>query len=376
MKKRIFLSPPDMTGKELDLIHEVFDSNFIAPVGPMLKRFEDDFCRYTGFKHACAVVSGTAAIHLGLAVLGIKPKDYVISSTLTFIGGVFPILYQGATPAFIDCGFNYTTSAYALEDAFQRLEFLNKLPSAVILTDLYGQCCDMKELMEICTNHGIPVVVDACESLGSIAYGKHAGKGADIAAFSFNGNKIITSSGGGMIASDDKDLIDMARHMSQQSVDPGYDFYNHSMIGYNYRMSNVVAAIGVGQLEALDEKVEKKRKIFQYYYDRLKKFDELQFMKEYAYGTSSRWQCVVSLRETSPVILKNALEEENIESRFVFRPMHMQPVFMNNPEALFFGDSYSNAKFLSERGLCLPCGTAMTEEDLDRVCKVIEGVLK
>ena len=263
-----------------------------------------------------------------------------------------------------------------MKKAFETLADFDHLPTAVILTDLYGQCCDMKNLLALCREWNIPVVVDACESLGSIAYGKHAGKGADIAAFSFNGNKIITSSGGGMIASDNKELIDKARHMSQQSVDPGYDFYQHSMIGYNYRMSNVVAAIGVGQLDALDEKIGKKRQIFDYYYNRLKDYREIRFMKEETYGKSSRWQSVISLMETSPIDLKNALEEENIESRCVFKPMHNQPLFKSNPRVVSMGWPYDTSEFLFKHGLCLPCGTSMTEEDLDRVCKVIEGVLK
>ena len=179
-----------------------------------------------------------------------------------------------------------------------------------------------------------------------------------------------------MIASDNKELIDKARHMSQQSVDPGYDAYNHSMIGYNYRMSNVVAAIGVGQLDALDEKIGKKRQIFDYYYHRLKDHREIRFMKEEKYGKSSRWQSVISLMETSPIVLKNALEEENIEARCVFKPMHMQPIFKSNPKVKSMGWPYKASEFLFEKGLCLPCGTSMTEEDLDRVCKVIEKEIK
>jgi len=367
MKKRIFLSPPDMSGDEIKLIQEVFDSNYIAPVGPMLKRFEEDFCEYTGFKSACAVSSGTAAIHLALLLLGVKRDDFVISATLTFIGGVYPILYQGAIPRFIDCDSSFTMDPKILEEELEELKRINKLPKAVILTDLYGRCCDMKNLLSICERYNIPTITDACESLGSMVYNKHSGKGSTISAFSFNGNKLITTSGGGIIASDDKDLIERARNFSQQSIEPGYDYYEHKKIGFNYRMSNVLAAIGVGKLRHLDYKIRKKLQIFDYYKKELGESSGVSFMQESSYEKSTRWHTIIILNNKSPTELKAKLEKENIESRLVFKPMHLQPLFNEN-----FVRSGIISEYFFNHGICLPCGTSMTNDDLERVCKVIK----
>ena len=371
MEERIFLSPPDMTGKELELIQEVFDSNYIAPVGPMIKRFEDEFCKYTGFKAACAVSSGTAAIHLALILLGVKFTDLVITTTMTFIGGVYPILYQRAVPRFIDCDESFTIDPQLLEKELENLSNRAYLPQAVILTDLYGQCCDMKKCLEICNRYNVEVVVDACESLGARVYGRHAGKGAKFAAFSFNGNKIMTTSGGGMLASDDEELIEKARSLSQQASESGVPFYKHEKIGFNYRMSNVLAAIGVGQLSSLDKKIEKKRDIFNYYKESLKDISDISFMPESSYNRSTRWLTVILINGKSgktPLDLKNYLEEKNIESRLVFNPMHLQPIFIDSP--VYTSRNISEDLFSS--GLCLPCGTSMTIQDLERVCEAIK----
>jgi dTDP-4-amino-4,6-dideoxygalactose transaminase len=337
----------------------------------MIKRFEDEFCKYTGFKAACAVSSGTAAIHLALILSGVKFTDLVISSTMTFIGGVYPILYQKAAPRFIDCDESFTIDPQLLEEELENLSRRHYLPQAVILTDLYGQCCDMEKCLEICARYNINVIVDACESLGAKVYDKHAGKGANFAAFSFNGNKIMTTSGGGMLASDDEELIEQARNLSQQASEPGVPFYNHERIGFNYRMSNVLAAIGVAQLHSLDEKIEKKREIFNFYKNSLRDIPEITFMIESEYNKSTRWLTVMLFKDGYGrfiLDLKNFLEEKNIESRLVFKPMHLQPIFM---EKELVTKNYISEDLFSS-GLCLPSGTGMTQKDLERVCEAIK----
>ena len=265
--KRLFLSPPHLGEEELNFVQEAFDSNYIAPLGPMVDAFEKEFSAYTGIKHCVALSSGTSAMHLALRHLGVGPGDEVFASTLTFIGSVSPIIFQGATPVFIDCvRTSWNMDPDLLEKELARSASLGNLPKAVVPTDLYGQCCDYDRISEICEPYGIPVVVDAAEAMGAKYIRengtRHAGKGVAAAVFSFNGNKIITTSGGGMLASDDEALIEDARFLSQQARDP-FPHYEHTRIGYNYRMSNVLAAIGMGQLNVLEQRVERKREIFQ-----------------------------------------------------------------------------------------------------------------
>jgi dTDP-4-amino-4,6-dideoxygalactose transaminase len=423
--KRIFLSPPHMGGEELRFIQEAFDSNYIAPLGPMVDAFEQEFAEKVGIPHTLAVSSGTAAMHLVLRHLGISPGNEVIASSMTFIGSVSPVIFQGAVPVFIDSDrLSWNMDAGLLEEELARCEKMGKLPKAVIPTDLYGQCCDYERIYGICQHYGVPVVVDAAEALGAKYFQAessklkaqstgsskfkdkinqtdqtdqtdklfeiHAGKGARAAIFSFNGNKIITTSGGGMLASEDQDLIDNAKFLSQQARDAA-PHYEHSQIGYNYRMSNILAAIGRGQLRVLDERVDKKRWIFNTYNEALRDLPGIEFMPEASYGKSNRWLTVVLVtpeefgadRET----VRLALEEENIESRPVWKPMHLQPVFdierfkvpgsrskVENKDkrykARMVGGAVSEDLF--NRGLCLPSGTQMTEEDLDRVINVIQ----
>ncbi len=430
--KRIFLSPPHMCGEELRLIYEAFQSNYIAPVGPMVDAFEQEFSEKVGISHAVAVSSGTGAMHLALRVLGVGQADEVIASTLTFIGSVTPIVFQGATPLFIDSDrTSWNMDPDLLEEELDACQERGHLPKAVVPTDLYGQCADLDRILEICEPYGVPVVVDAAEAMGAKCQLKaeslklkaessklkaqglrlkaegsrlkevnvHAGKGATAAIFSFNGNKIITTSGGGMLASDDEALIEQARFLSQQARDPG-SHYEHSEIGYNYRMSNVLAAIGRGQLRVLDDRVEAKRRIFDYYQQVLGDMPGIEFMPEAPYGRSNRWLTVVLItpeefgadRET--VLL--ALEADNIEARPVWKPMHMQPVFQvegskeqgarSREQGAGSKEQGARSKAstcgvrvvggevaedLFNRGLCLPSGTAMTEADLERVIEVI-----
>ena len=417
MSERIFLSPPHMGGEEMKFAKEAFDSNYIAPLGPMVDAFEKEFAERVGIPHVVALSSGTAALHLALKMLGIGASDEVIASSLTFIGSVTPIIFQNATPVFIDCDRDsWNMNPGLLEAELRECEKRGKLPKAVIPTDLYGQCCDLKRILDICDVYDVPVVCDSAEAVGAM-YKRdgevlHAGKGAKAAAFSFNGNKIMTTSGGGMLASDSKELIDHARFLSQQARDP-FTHYEHTEIGYNYRMSNILAAIGRGQLKVLDERVERKRQIFEYYKERIAAVPGIEFMPEADYGRSNRWLTVILITPeefgTDRETVRMALEAENIESRPVWKPMHLQPVFGGGEEArkageALAGQSYSLsvigygktgekgeagkkrykarvvggavAEDLFERGLCLPSGTAMTDEDLDRIIDVIKRCKK
>jgi len=336
----------------------------------MVDAFEEEFSKKTGIAYSLAVSSGTAALHLALRVIGVRPGDEVMASSLTFIGSITPIIFQGAAPVFIDSNpeswnMDVDLLAKEIEASTQR----GKLPKAVITTDLYGQCADMDRILEVCEPYNIPVISDSAESLGASYKGRCAGAGSKAAMFSFNGNKILNTSGGGMLVSDDQKLIDTARFLSQQARDDA-SHYEHSQIGYNYRMSNVLAAIGMAQLKVVDERVATKRRIFNYYKDALGQVGGIEFMPEASYGRSNRWLTVIAItpgkfgvdRET----VRKKLEEHNIESRPVWKPMHMQPVF-KGCRAKVTGVSED----LFNRGLCLPSGTAMTDNDLDRIISVI-----
>ena len=426
LTKRIFLSPPHMGSEEMNFVKEAFESNYIAPLGPQVDAFELEFADYVGIKHCLALSSGTAAMHLALRILGVGQGDEVIASTLTFIGSVTPVIFQGANLVFVDCDrTSWNMDPDLLKDALEDCKRRGKLPKAVVPTDLYGQCCDLPQIVSICNKYDIPVVCDSAEALGAkyltqrrkdakttdewmsgrlderseIRNPKseicnHAGVGAKAAVFSFNGNKIITTSGGGMLASDDDDFIEHARFLSEQARED-FPHYEHTEIGYNYRMSNILAAIGRGQLKVLDERVKRKREIFDYYQKALGDLPGIEFMPEASYGKSNRWLTVILVtpeefgadRET----VRLALEAENIEARPVWKPMHLQPVF-NSQIASRKGakaqNSIQNSKFkiqnyparvvggsvakdLFARGLCLPSGTAMTEGDLNRVIETI-----
>src|SRR4030042_556093 len=401
--KRLFLSPPHMGREEFRFIREAFESNYIAPLGPMVDAFEQEFAGYVGIKHCVALSSGTAAMHLALRHLGIGRGDEVFTSTLTFIGSISPVTFLGATPVFIDCDRKTgNMDPVLLERELDICAEQERLPRVVVPTDLYGHCCDYERILALCERYGIPVVMDAAEAMGSCFKSEignpkseiwnHAGVGAKAAVFSFNGNKIITTSGGGMLASDDEELIEHARKLSQQARDLA-PHYEHTEVGYNYRMSNVLAALGRGQLKILNERVEKKRQIFNYYQENLGGVSGIEFMPEASYGISNRWLTVILVtpkefgvdRET----VRMALEEENVESRPIWKPMHSQPVFeidtkssklkvkskdQRRYKARVVGGEV--AEDLFERGLCLPSGTQMTEGDLDRVVKGIKKCRK
>ncbi|MFO0457437.1 MAG: DegT/DnrJ/EryC1/StrS family aminotransferase [Alphaproteobacteria bacterium] len=370
---RIYLSPPHMSGREETYVAEAFASNFIAPLGPMVDRFEAEFSRQTGFAHCLALSSGTAAIHLALRCLGIAAGDRVYASSLTFIGSITPILFQNATPVFIDAAADSWNMDVALvAEKLAEDKKKNQLPKAILPTDLYGQSCDLDALRALADDYGIALVIDAAESVGASYKGRFAGRGAHAACYSFNGNKIITTSGGGMLASDDKALIDEARKLSQQAREPAAH-YEHVTYGYNYRLSNISAAIGVGQLEVLAERVTRRRAIYDYYRTHLGALPGLRFVPEMAYGQSNRWLSVMLVDAnkfgTDRETIRLALEKENIESRPVWKPMHLQPVFKG---AEIVAGEMSEALFRD--GLCLPSGSAMTKTDLDRVVAAIRAI--
>ena len=370
---RLFLSPPHMGGRESDFVQQAFASNYIAPLGPMVDAFEREFAAVVGLPHCLALASGTAATHLALRHLGVKPGDEILASTLTFIGSVTPATFERATLAFIDCDdASWNMDPAVLEQALADGAKRGQLPKAVIPTDLYGQPCDLPRIRAICDRHGVPVLCDSAEAVGARYGERPAGADAWAATYSFNGNKIITTSGGGMLASRDKDLIDHARKLSQQAREAA-PWYEHVEIGFNYRMSNILAAIGRGQLEVLDDRVRRRREIFEGYRARLGDLPGISFMPEPAGWRSNRWLTVALIDPaafgTDTHAVREALEAENVEARPVWKPMHLQPVFRG--AKLWKAGSEAVSDRLFARGLCLPSGTAMTEGDLDRVCGIV-----
>ena len=359
---KIFLSPPHMSGKEQQYIAEVFESNYIAPLGAFVDRFEKMICGYTGAKYALATNTATAALHLALRVLGVGAGDYVLASSFTFIGSVNAILYQGATPVFIDSDESWNLSPVLLKEA---IDHSPHKPKALIVTHLYGQMAQIDEIVEICHQEGIYIIEDAAESLGATLHGKQSGTFGDMGVFSFNGNKILTTSGGGMLISDNEAWIKKAAFLSTQAKEPCLH-YEHKEFGYNYRMSNVLAAIGVAQMEVLDERVARRREIFQIYKKTLEHIEEISFMPEIKESRGNRWLTTLLLDKSSPQKLIDALDEANIESRPLWKPMHLQPLFKDAP-------MYANgiSEDLFQRGICLPSGSAMTDKEVMRVCEII-----
>jgi len=358
---RVFLSPPNMSGKEQEYIKKVFESNYIAPLGEYVNKFEESIKSYTGAKDALALSAGTAALHLALRVLGVKEGDFVLASSFTFMASVSPILYEKATPVFIDCDESWNLSPELLKKAISNLP---KKPKALVVTHLYGQASKMKEICEICQNEGIALVEDAAEALGGFYGGKALGTFGVMGAYSFNGNKIITTSGGGMLVGD-KEFVEKARFYSTQAREPLLH-YEHKDYGYNYRLSNVLGAIGVAQMEVLEKRVEQKRKVFEIYEKELG--DILEFMPELPNSRGNRWLTTgVFAKKDAHLKVIKALADENIESRPLWKPMHLQPVFKG---ALSFIDGYSEDLF--SRGICLPSGSDMSEQTQAKVIKIVK----
>lgn len=368
--KRIYLSPPHLEGDELEFVKDAFASNWIAPVGPHLDAFEREVAEHVGVPYALALSSGTAAIHLGLRMLEIKPGDEVLCSSLTFVASANPIVYEGGQPVFIDSDrATWTIDPGLLEEELRACAARNQLPKAVIAVDLYGQCSDYDRILELCAEYGVALIEDAAEALGATYKDKMAGSFGSFSIFSFNGNKIITTSGGGMLLSKDKMLIEQARFLASQARDPALHF-QHSTVGYTYRMSNVLAAIGRAQLRVLAERINARQHIQNQYKAALSQLPGISFMPQAAYGQPNYWlTCLlIDPKEfgATRVQLQQALEAANIESRPVWKPMHLQPVFA---QCRVRGGAVSQDIF--ERGLCLPSGSNMDEHDLQRVIEVV-----
>lgn len=375
-RKRIFLASPHMSdeGYEMEYIKEAFDTNWIAPLGENVNKFEEEMCAKVGCKAALALSSGTAAMHMAIKLLGIGAGDVVFCQSLTFSATVNPVLYEGAEPVFIDSERNtWNMSPEALEAAFVKYEKLGKLPRAVIVVHLYGLAADMESITKICDKYNVPIIEDAAESLGTWYKGRMTGSFGMYGIVSFNGNKIITSSGGGMIlcnGSDAKQKAEKALFWSTQARDKARH-YQHSELGYNYRMSNIVAGIGRGQLKVLEDRVNKKREIYNYYREAFSDIDDIEMMPLHDdIERSNCWLSCMLIAEASkvtPLDIQLALEDDNIEARPVWKPMHMQPVFSKCD----YIDNGGVSEELFNRGVCLPSDTKMDEGDLERICSII-----
>ena len=372
-KKRIFLSSPTMNGKEQEYIKEAFDTNWVAPLGKNVNEFENELAAHVGSKYAAALSAGTAAIHLALKLIGVEQGDKVFVSSLTFSASCNPIAYEKATPIFIDAEPDtWNMSPTALKKAFEK--YPN--PKAVIVVDLYGTPAKMDEIMTICAEHKVPLIEDAAEALTSTYKGKYLGTFGKMGIFSFNGNKIITTSGGGMLVSDEEALIQKARFLATQARDPARH-YQHSEIGYNYRMSNIVAGIGRGQLTVLEEYKQKKNAIYKEYKERFADIKDISMNPMNPDGDANNWLSCMSIAADSkvtPTMVMDALEADNIECRPIWKPMNLQPVFadceffQHNEGAVSVGEDIFN------RGLCLPSDVKNTQEDMDRIIAIVRNL--
>ena len=377
-KKRIYLSCPTMHGEEQEFIKEAFDTNWVAPLGPNVNAFEKEMEAYTGAGHASALSAGTAAIHLALRILGVGEGDYVFVPSLTFSATCNPVVYEKATPVFIDSERDtWNMSPEALKRAFEKYPS----PKAVIMVHLYGTCAKLDEIMEICAQHGVPLVEDAAESLGSIYKGKHTGTFGKIGIYSFNGNKIITTSGGGMLVSSEEEITKKATFLATQARDPAR-FYQHSQIGYNYRMSNITAGIGRGQLLHIEEHKALKRKIYRQYQEAFADIPEISMNPLNPDGDDNCWLSCMTIAQgahtsrgekITPDMIMDALEKENVESRPIWKPLHLQPVFAEYDFITAKEGEDSVAEDIFDRGLCLPSDIKNTPEDMELIIETVRG---
>lgn len=370
---RIYLSPPHMSGVEEQFVKEAFESNWLAPLGPNVDAFEQEFSDIVGCEYAVALSSGTAALHLALVLAGVGAGDEVFVSTYTFCASVNPIIYQGAKPVFVDCeSESWNMDPELLVEAINERAKLDKLPKAVVLVHLYGQSADISPVLDVCDYYGIPLIEDAAESLGATYKGSSPGTFGKFGAFSFNGNKIITTTGGGMLVTDDGELAAEARKLATQAREPA-PHYEHTQAGYNYRLSNVLAGIGRGQLTVLEDRVQARRKVFDYYVESMSDLPGIEFMKEAPWGRHTRWHICITVDAdefgASREDIRIALDKGNIECRPTWKPMHMQPVFAQYER---IGGAVSEHLF--EVGLCLPSGSSLGYEDIDRVVNAIAHV--
>ncbi len=376
--KRIYLASPHMGGLEEVFVKEAFDTNWIAPLGANVDGFEKELSEYVGSKTGAALSSGTAAIHMALKAVGVEKGDKVFCSSLTFAASCNPIIYEGGIPVFIDSEpESHNMSPVALEKAFKDYEEKGEMPKAVIVVNLYGQSADMDKIMEKCKKYNILIIEDAAESLGATYKGKNSGTFGEYGIYSFNGNKIITTSGGGMLVSNNEEGIAKVRFWSTQARDKARH-YEHTELGYNYRMSNIVAGIGRGQLRVLEDRIAKKKEIFETYKEAFKNIEDIEMMPVCEYGEPNYWLTTITLNENSkvkPLDIILALEKENIESRPIWKPMHIQPYYK---EYDFYSHNDEEEISVSEdifnRGVCLPSDTKMTKEEQERVIKIIKAL--
>jgi pyridoxal phosphate-dependent aminotransferase EpsN len=361
-----------MGGEETRYIQEAFDTNWIAPLGPHVEAFERECAAYAGVAAALALSSGTAAALLSSRLLGVGRGDTFFCSSLTFAASLAPLVQAGATPVFIDSEpGSWNMSPEALARAFDDAERAGKMPKAVVLVNLYGQSCDMDRILPLCESRGVPIIEDAAESMGARYKGRLTGSFGKFAFYSFNGNKIITTSGGGMLLSDDASAIDEARFLSTQARDKA-PWYQHSTLGYNFRMSNILAGIGRAQIKLIDDRVARRRAVFERYSDALSGKPGVSFMPEPKWSRSNRWLTTLTIDPaasgTSNMEIIDRLAEQNIESRPVWKPMHMQPVFEGTAYYPHDGDV---SRALFENGICLPSGSNMPESDQARVIEIV-----
>ena len=373
MDKKVFLASPHMSkeGYEQEYVKEAFDTNWIAPLGANVNNFEKELAEYVGVGHAAALSSGTAAIHMGLHALGVQKGDIVFCQALTFSASANPIVYKEATPVFIDSEYEtWNMDPKSLEKAFEKYT-----PKAVIVVHLYGIPAKMDEIMKICQKHNVPILEDAAESLGATINGKQTGTFGKFGAFSFNGNKIITTSGGGMLVSDDEERIAKVRFWATQSREK-FRYYEHKEIGYNYRLSNISAGIGRGQLKVLDERIAEKTGIYNTYKEGFKNIKEIQMQPYMQNSKPNFWLSAIILDKDSkvtPLQIIEALEKENIESRPIWKPMQLQPVFADR-DFITLNESGSVSEDIFSRGVCLPSDTKMTREEQAKVIEIIKGL--
>lgn len=362
--KKVPLAIPHMGGHEMKYIQEAFSTNWIAPVGPNINKFEQKVCEYTGANDSVATSSGTAAIHLALNLMGVQAGDRVFCSTFTFVASANPIRYQQAIPVFIDSELEtWNMSPVALEKALLQAKQHNELPKAIIIVHIYGQPAKMTEILALAKDYQIPVIEDAAESLGATYKGAQTGTLGDLGIYSFNGNKIITTSGGGMLVAKKTDLISAAKFLAEQAKEDA-PYYQHEKIGYNYRLSNVSAGIGCGQMEVLTQRITQKRTIYERYNQALTKELPVKFQTESAQTFSNRWLTAMQFTGITPIKFKKRLAQKGIESRLLWKPLHLQPLFK---DAVFVSEHpygrMSNAEYLFSTGLCLPSATQMTESE-------------
>ncbi len=372
-RKRIYLSSPTMHGKEQEFVKEAFDTNWVAPLGPNVDGLEKELAGYAGISHGAALSSGTAAIHLALKLAGVQEGDIVFVPTLTFSATCNPVVYEKAVPVFIDSeAGTWNMSPEALEKAFEKYPS----PKAVIVVHLYGTPAKLDEIMAICEKHGTTLIEDAAESLSSTSKGRQTGTFGKFGIYSFNGNKIITTSGGGMLVSEDEELIKKARFLSTQARDPARH-YQHSQIGYNYRMSNITAGIGRGQLMFLEEHKRLKKAIYEKYREAFSDIGEIRMNPLNPEGDANCWLSCMTIAEDSKVtkdMILDAMEKENIEARPIWKPMHLQPVFADFDFITMDEGGKSLAEDIFDRGLCLPSDIKNTDEDMERIIRIVRGL--